>query len=100
MEREIDKGKHKEAIEPIMMDEDQTKNIMEKSRRMCTGIPYQYNMNRKKRAVAKREVMDIDEEEVEDLHATWHIEDILRTTYERKTKGHGLDIEEGSPFHI
>jgi hypothetical protein len=28
------------------------------------------------------------------------IEDILHTTYERKTKGHGSDIEEFSPFQI
>jgi hypothetical protein len=29
-----------------------------------------------------------------------NIEDILCTTYERKTRGHGSDIEEGSPFQI
>jgi hypothetical protein len=57
-------------------------------------------MNSKKRAVAEREGLDNDEEEVEDLHATGQIEDILCTTYERKTRGHGSDAEEGSPFQI
>jgi hypothetical protein len=44
--------------------------------------------------------LDNDEEEVEDLCATGKIEEILHTTYERKTRGHGSDVEEGSPFHI
>ena len=44
--------------------------------------------------------MDNDEEEVEDLHVTRKIEEILCATYERKTIGQGFDIEEASPFHI
>jgi hypothetical protein len=30
MDREMDKGKKKEAMDPIMMEEDQIKKIMEK----------------------------------------------------------------------
>jgi hypothetical protein len=67
---------------------------------MCSGQPYQYKMNRKKRAVAEREGLESDEEEVEDLRATGKIEDILRTTYKMKTRGHRSDAKEGSPFHI
>jgi hypothetical protein len=55
-------------------------------------------MNNKKRVVVEREGLDNDEEEVEDLHAMGQIEDILHITYERKTRGHGSDAEEGSPF--
>jgi hypothetical protein len=43
--------------------------------------------------------LDSDEDEVEDLHVTWKIEEILHTTYERKTICQGSDAEEGSPFH-
>jgi hypothetical protein len=54
-----------------------------------SGRPYQYNINRKKREVAKREGLDSDEEEVEDLCAMGKIEEILCATYERKTRGQG-----------
>jgi hypothetical protein len=57
-------------------------------------------MNRKKRAVAEREGLDNDEEEVEDLRATRQIDDILHATYERKNRGHGSGAEECSLFHI
>jgi hypothetical protein len=50
--------------------------------------------------VVEREGLDNNEEEVEDLHATGHIEDILHATCERKTIGHGYNAEEGSPFQI
>jgi hypothetical protein len=46
-------------------------------------------MNRKKRAISELEGLDSDKEEVEDLRTMGHIEDILRATYERKTRGHG-----------
>jgi hypothetical protein len=55
-------------------------------------------MNSKKREVVEQEGLGNEEEEVEDLHATGHIEYILCATYERKKRGHGSDIEEGSPF--
>jgi hypothetical protein len=57
-------------------------------------------MNNKKRDVGDREGLDNDDEEVEDLCAMGKIEDILCTTYERKTRGHGSDAKEGSPFQI
>jgi hypothetical protein len=44
--------------------------------------------------------LESDEEEVEDLHAMENIEEILCATYERKTKGQGSSVEEGSPFQI
>jgi hypothetical protein len=37
----------------------------------CSGVPYQYKVNTKKRAVAVREGLESDEEEVEDL---WVVE--------------------------
>jgi hypothetical protein len=52
------------------------------------------------KAIAKREVLESDEEEVEDIHAIGKIEEIMCTKYERKTRGQGSGVEEGSPFHI
>ena len=57
-------------------------------------------MNNKKRVVEEREGLENDEEEVENIRTTRQIEDILCTTYERKTIGHGSNAEEGPPFHI
>jgi hypothetical protein len=51
------------------------------------GVPYQYKMNTKRRSIAAREGLAIDEEEVEDLKAVEKIEEILCATYERKTRG-------------
>jgi hypothetical protein len=67
MDRDLDKGKKKEAMDLIMMEEDQIKKIMEKYGTTCSGRPYQYKMNNKKRAIADREGLESDEEEVEDL---------------------------------
>jgi hypothetical protein len=67
MEEEMDKGKKEEALDPIMMEEDQIKQIMETTGKMRSGVPYQYKMNNKKRAIAEREGLASDEEEVEDL---------------------------------
>jgi hypothetical protein len=100
MERDLDRGKKKEAMDPIMMDEEQIKEIMDKVGTMCSERPYQYNINRKKRAVAEREGLESDEEEVEDLCAMGNIEEIMCTTYDIKTRGQGSDVEEGSPFQI
>jgi hypothetical protein len=63
----MDKGKQKEAMDPIMMDEDQTKKIMEKYGMMCSSRPYQYKMNNKNMSIADREGLASDEEDVEDL---------------------------------
>jgi hypothetical protein len=38
MEGEIDKGKKEEALDPIMMDKDQIKQIMEKTGRTHSGV--------------------------------------------------------------
>jgi hypothetical protein len=38
MEGEMDKGK-KEEMDPIMMEEDQIKNLMETTRKTCSGVP-------------------------------------------------------------
>jgi hypothetical protein len=57
-------------------------------------------MNKKKRAIAAREGLECDEEEVEDLWDVEKIEEILHVTYERKTRG--LRVENGgiNPIHI
>jgi hypothetical protein len=87
MEEEMDRGKKEEALDPIMMEEDQIKQIMATTGRTRSGVPYQYKMNNKKRAIAAREGLESDEEEVEDLRAVEQIEEILHATYERKTRG-------------
>jgi hypothetical protein len=45
-------------------------------------------MNNKKREIVEREGLENDEEDVEDHDAMGHTDDILHTTYERKTIGH------------
>jgi hypothetical protein len=57
---------------------------METTGNTLNGVPYQYKVNTKKRVVATREGLEIDEEEVEDLWAMEQIEEILHVTYERK----------------
>jgi hypothetical protein len=44
--------------------------------------------------------LDSDEEEVEDIHVTGKIKEILHATYERKIRGQESSVEEGSPFQI
>jgi hypothetical protein len=100
MEGEGDKGKKEEALDPIMMDEDQIKWIMETTGKTRSGVPYQYKVNTKKRVVAAREGLASDEEEVEDLRAVEKIEEILCATYERKTRGPRVEIEGNTPIHI
>jgi hypothetical protein len=87
MEGGKDKGKKEEPLDPIMMDDDQIKWIMVTAGNTCSGVPYQYMVNTKKRIVATREGLASDEEEVEDLWAVEQIEEILHATYERKTRG-------------
>ena len=57
---------------------------------MSSERPYQYNINRKKRAVAEREGLDSDEEEVEDICAIEKIEEIICAKYDRKKKRSGV----------
>jgi hypothetical protein len=87
MEEEMDKGKKEEVMDPIMMEEDQINKIMETVGKTRSGTPYQYNTNNKKRAIAYREGLESDEEEVEDLRVVEHIEEIPCDTYERKIGG-------------
>jgi hypothetical protein len=87
MDNEMDKGKKKEAMDPIMMEEYLINKIMEKYGKMHSERPYQYKMNNKKRAIADREGLTSGEQEVEDLRVVEQIEEILRTTYEIKTRG-------------
>jgi hypothetical protein len=83
-----------------MMDDDQIKRIMATTRNTCSGVPYQYKVNTKKRVVDMREGFASDDEEVEDLQAMEQIEEIMRTTYERKTIGPRAGIEGSNPIHI
>jgi hypothetical protein len=87
MEEEMDNENNKEAMDPIMMEEDQINQIMETTGKTRNGAPYQYKMNNKKRAIADREGLESDEEVVEDLRDVEEIEEILSATYERKTGG-------------
>jgi hypothetical protein len=59
----MDNGKNKDAMDPIMMEEDQIKKILETTGNTCSGVPYQYNMNNKKRVIADKEGLESDEEE-------------------------------------
>jgi hypothetical protein len=49
------------------MEEYQIKKIMERAGKMHSGVPYQYKMNNKKRAIVEIEDLASDEEEVEDF---------------------------------
>ena len=90
MEEEIDRGNKKEAMDPIMMEEDQIKQIMETTGNTHSGETYQYKMNNKKIAIIDREGLESDEEWVEDLRDVDQIEEIFHATYERKTRGPGV----------
>jgi hypothetical protein len=57
-------------------------------------------VNTKKRVIVVREGLVSDEEEVEDLQAMEQIEEILRATYERKTRGPIPGREGSNPIHI
>jgi hypothetical protein len=66
----------------------------------CSGVPYQYKVDTKKRVVATREDLVSDEEEVEDLWDMDQIEEILHATYERKTRGAIIGREGSNLNHI
>jgi hypothetical protein len=100
MEEEMDKGKKEEALDPIMIEEDQIKKIMVTTGKMCSGVPYQYKMNYKKRVIAKREGLANDEEEVEGLRVVEEIEEILCAMYERKMRGPRAGIEGRTLIHV
>jgi reverse gyrase len=87
MEGEMDKG-NKEAMYPIMMEEDHINNIMETTGKMSNGVPYQYKMNNKKRPIADREGLECDEEEVEDLRVVNSnlVQYLLQTDIQKRTE--------------
>ena len=70
------------------------------TRRTCSGVPYQYKVNTKKRVVDTSEGLESDEEEVEDLQVVEKIDEILHVTNERKTRGPREGIEGNNPIHI
>ena len=100
MEKGLESSQKKEAMDPIMMDDEQTREIIRSIGVMRNRWPYQYSMNIKKREVAEREGLESEEEEVEDLHTMGNVEDILHATYERKNIGHGSGVAERYPFYI
>jgi hypothetical protein len=57
-------------------------------------------VNTKKRVVTTMEGLASDEEEVEDLRAMEKIEEILHTTYERKTRDPRARREGNDPIHV
>jgi hypothetical protein len=65
---------------------------METAGKTRSGVPYQYKVNTKKRVIAMRECLESDEEEVEDLWDVEYIEEILRTTYDKKMRGTRVGI--------
>jgi hypothetical protein len=73
---------------------------METTGKMRSGVPYQYNMNNKKRAIVDKEGLVSDEEEVEDLQVMEQIEEILHATYEMKTIGPRGGTEGRNPIHV
>jgi hypothetical protein len=95
----MDNGKE-EPLDPIMMDDDQIKRIMVSVGNTRSGVPYQYKVNTKKRVIVAREGLASDEEEIEDLRAMEHIEEIMRATYEREMRGSGARREGINPIHI
>ena len=53
MEKALESIQKNEPMDPIMMDEEQTREIIRKEGVTCSGRPCQYKMDRKKREVAK-----------------------------------------------
>jgi hypothetical protein len=100
MEEGKDKGKKEEPLDPIMMDDEHIKQIMATTGKTHRGLPYQYKVNTKKRVIVAREGLASDEEEVEDLRYVEQIEEILHTTYERKTRDPIMGREGNNPIHI
>jgi hypothetical protein len=93
-------NKEEEPLDLILMDDEKLKWILVSSGMTRSGVPYQYKVNTKKRVIAEREGLANDEEEVEDLWDVEKIEEILYTTYERKTRGPRTGGEDNHPFNI
>jgi hypothetical protein len=73
---------------------------MEIAGKTHSGLPYQYKLNNKKRVLVTREGMESDEEELDELRAVEHIEEIMHATYERNMRGPREGIEGNTPIHI
>jgi hypothetical protein len=55
MEKDLKSRQHKEEMDPIMMDDEQTRQIIRSAGVTRNKQPYQYRMNNKKRVVVERE---------------------------------------------
>jgi hypothetical protein len=97
---EAKRKKEEEFLDLILMDDDQLKWILASPGTTRSGVPYQYKVNTKKISISMRKVLASDEEEVEDIHVVEKIEEILRATYERKTRVPRIGGEDSHPFHI
>jgi hypothetical protein len=64
MEEGKDKGNKEKPLDPIMMEDDWIKWIMETTRKTRSRVPYQYKVNTNKRVSTARECMASDKEEV------------------------------------
>jgi hypothetical protein len=53
MDKALQSSQKKEAMDPIMMDDEHDREIIRNTGVMRNGIPYRYKMNNKKRDVAK-----------------------------------------------
>jgi hypothetical protein len=60
---------------------------MEIAGKTCSGVPYQYKINNKKRDIIEREGLESYGEEVEDLQAVENIEEMMCAIYEIKMRG-------------
>jgi hypothetical protein len=67
---------------------------MKTSGKTRSGVPYQYNMDNKKRTITDREGLASNEEEVEDIRVMENIEEILHATYESKIGDLGSGTKE------
>jgi hypothetical protein len=83
MEEEMEKGKKKDSMDPIMMEEEQIKQIMTTFVNTWSGVPYQYKMNNNKRAIDDIEGLASDDEEV-GISGLWSI---LRKSCVQNMKG-------------
>jgi hypothetical protein len=100
MDKDLDKWKKKEDMDPIMMDEDQKNKIIGKFGKMHNDRPYQYKMYKKNRTIVDKQGLMSDEEEVEDLRVVENIEEILQEMYERKKKGPWSGTKGKNTVHI
>jgi hypothetical protein len=73
---------------------------MEKTGKTRSGVPYQYKMNNKKRAITNGEGLESDEEEVEDVQAMRRLRNYYMKHMKGKNGGPRSWIEGITPIHI